>query len=298
MNCPSHCVIFKHMNPSYNDLPIRMADFGILHRNEISGALNGLLRVRKFSQDDAHIFCMMSQIEEEINSFFDFLDYVYNKFNLKYKVELSTRPDKFIGEIEKWDYAEDILKKCITRYDKWELNEGDGAFYGPKIDFTVIDTLGRKQQCGTIQLDFNLPSEGRFNLKYKTEESYEQPVMIHRAILGSIERFIAVMLESTQGEIPFIVSPRQISIIPVSQHYIDYAEEVKGKILKLKPDLNIEIDKSDNTLNKKIRNSEILHFNYTIVVGKKEEKNKTINIRNRIGVIGEMYIEGFISFME
>ena len=298
MNCPSHCIIFKHMSPSYNDLPIRMADFGILHRNELSGALNGLLRVRKFSQDDAHIFCMMDQIESEMESFFDFLDYVYKQFGLDYEVELSTRPEEFIGDIEKWNYAEDILKKCIKRFVKWEINEGDGAFYGPKIDFTIIDSLGRKQQCGTIQLDFNLPSEDRFNLKYKTNDSehpYEQPVMIHRAILGSIERFIAVMLENTQGELPFFVSPRQICIIPVSEHYLDYAKGIKEEFLKNNNDLSVEVDESDNTLKKKIRNAEIFHFNYIIVVGKKEKENKTINIRDRNGVIGEKQIEEFVN---
>ena len=300
MNCPSHCIIFKHMNPSYNDLPIRMADFGILHRNELSGALHGLTRVIKFSQDDAHIFCMMNQIETEINSFFDFIDYVYNKFGLEYEVELSTRPPEFIGDIEKWNQAEEILRNCMSRFDKWDIHEGEGAFYGPKIDFTIIDSIGRKQQCGTIQLDFNLPSDNRFNLKYRTdctECPFEQPVMIHRAIYGSIERFISIMLESNQGNIPFFVSPRQISIISVSVHYLEYAKEIKKKLLEYNDELCVEVDESDNTLQKKIRNSEILHFNYILVVGKKEEQNRTMNIRTNNEKIGEKTIDEFISIL-
>ena len=290
MNCPSHCILFDKMSLSYRDLPIRLADFGVLHRNEVHGALTGLTRVRRFCQDDAHIFCRISQIEEEIKGVIDFIKYVYDKFEMKFSVGLSTRPEKYIGDLEIWNKAESILKDIITVFDDYHINEGDGAFYGPKLDFTVIDTLNRKHQLATIQLDFNLPE--RFNLKYKSEDSYERPVMIHRAILGSIERFIAILLESKQGKIPFFVSPRQVAILTIndSEDLVNYAYEIKKKL----NDANIKyIDYIDEkeTIPKKILNAEILHYNYIIVLGKKELANKTINVRS----IGEIKIDDFIN---
>ncbi len=289
-NCPSHCLLFNKMSLSYRDLPIRLADFGVLHRNEVHGALTGLTRVRRFCQDDAHIFCRMSQIEEEIKGVIDFIKYIYDKFEMKFSVGLSTRPEQYIGDLENWNKAEEILKNIISTFDNHHINEGDGAFYGPKLDFTVIDTLNRKHQLATIQLDFNLPE--RFNLEFKAEEGYERPVMIHRAILGSIERFIAILLESKQGDIPFFVSPRQIAILTVndSEDLIEYAKEIKKEFNQHHIKYVDYIDDKE-TISKKILNTEVLHYNYIIVLGKKELKNNTINVRG----IGEIKLEDFIN---
>ena len=290
MNCPGHCIIFKHLFPSYKELPIRLSDFGALHRNELSGALTGLTRVRRFQQDDAHIFCTLEQVDKEIEDYLLFLKKVYNKFNFDFKVELSTRPDKYIGELENWDRAEEILKSKIKTFKNWEINEGDGAFYGPKIDVKIKDSLKREHQCGTVQLDFNLPN--RFDLKFANEnDGFECPVLIHRAIFGSFERFIAILLEHTNGKIPFFVSPRQICIIPVSIKYLSYAEKINEKFA----DYCTYIDDSSNTLNKKIRNAEKLRFNYIFVVGEQEEDNNTINIRKGNKRVGVMLIDDVLN---
>ncbi len=290
-NCPSHCMIFKHVLPSYKDLPLRLADFGVLHRNEFHGALRGLTRVRKFCQDDAHIFCRMDQIEKEIGDVIDFIKLIYTKFNFKFSVGLSTRPAQSIGSDEVWNKAEEILNRLIKDFSEYHINEGDGAFYGPKLDFTVTDTLGRKHQLGTIQLDFNLPE--RFDLTYQNDKSdYERPVIIHRAILGSVERFIALILENGQGDIPFFVSPRQVIIIPVSvkPDIMEYCGKVK-KVLLDNNIKQIEVDDSSETLQKKIANSEVLHWNYIIVIGKKEIQNNSVNVRG----LGELSIGEFIN---
>ena len=284
MNCPGHCMIFKHMLPSYKELPIRLADFGALHRNELSGTLTGLTRVRRFQQDDGHIFCMLSQVGKEIEDFLDLLNDIYLKFNFSFHVELSTRPDKYIGSIENWDKAETILEDKIKKFSKWNINKGDGAFYGPKIDVKVKDSLNREHQCGTIQLDFNLPE--RFDLKYVGEESLERPILIHRAILGSFERFIAILLEHTNGKLPFWLSPRQICIIPVSLNFLNYAKSVKNNF----DEYEIVLDDSTNTLNKKIRSAEKLKFNYIFVVGEQEEESNTINVRKMNKNIGQKSI--------
>lgn len=289
MNCPGHCMIFKHMLPSYKELPIRLADFGALHRNELSGALTGLTRVRKFQQDDGHIFCMLNQVGKEIEDFLDLLNDIYLKFNFSFEVELSTRPEKFIGSIENWDKAETILEDKIKKFSKWNINKGDGAFYGPKIDVKVKDSLNREHQCGTIQLDFNLPE--RFDLKYVGEESLERPILIHRAILGSFERFIAILLEHTNGKLPFWLSPRQICIIPVSLNFLNYAKSVKSNF----DEYEIVLDDSTNTLNKKIRSAEKLKFNYIFVVGEQEEENNTINVRKMNKNIGQKTIDEMLN---
>ena len=283
MNCPGHCMMFKHVLPSYRELPVRWADFGVLHRNELSGALTGLTRVRRFQQDDAHIFCMLDQVDKEIEDFLSFLDKVYSSFGFDFEVELSTRPEKYIGELENWNKAEEILENKIKVFNNWKINKGDGAFYGPKIDVKIRDSLKREHQCGTIQLDFNLPE--RFDLKYVSEnEGHERPVLIHRAIFGSFERFIAILLEHTKGKLPFWVSPRQICIVPVNLKYLTYAQSVKEKYNKY----DIIIDDSTNTLNKKIRSAEKLCFNYIFVVGEKEEETNTINVRKLNKNIGEL----------
>lgn len=290
MNCPSHCLMFKHMNLSYRDLPLRLADFGVLHRNEFHGALKGLTRVRKFSQDDAHIFCRMSQIEQEITNTIQFIKFIYDKFNMEFKVGLSTRPEQYIGTIELWDDCEKILNNLLIKnFDKYEINDGDGSFYGPKMDFKVLDSIGREHQLATIQLDFNLPE--RFKLEFRSEDGYEQPVMIHRAILGSIERFIAILLESGQGNIPLFVSPRQVAILTVNDNkdMLDYALVVKDKLNKSGIKY-VDVVSEKDTISKKILNTEVLHYNYIVVIGNKEIKNNTINIRR----LGEMSTNEFI----
>lgn len=220
MNCPGHCLMFGHRERSYRELPIRMADFGVLHRNEASGALSGLTRVRRFQQDDAHIFCMPEQIESEIRGVFDFIEAVYKPLGFEYKLKLSTRPEKYLGEVEVWNNAEKVLASALDAFvpGQWSINEGDGAFYGPKIDITILDALKRSHQCATIQLDFQLPL--RFDLTYRGADDaagvISRPVMIHRAILGSLERFMGILTEHTAGRWPFWLSPRQVMVIPVA----------------------------------------------------------------------------------
>ncbi|KDQ50940.1 hypothetical protein JAAARDRAFT_41579 [Jaapia argillacea MUCL 33604] len=286
MNCPGHCLIFDSRDRSYKELPIRMAEFGIIHRNEASGALTGLTRVRRFVQDDTHIFCMPSQIEEEIGTLFDFMEHIYGLFGFEFRLELSTRPDNYLGTIEAWDEAEAQLSKALDKYHpgKWELNPGDGAFYGPKIDITIRDALRRSFQCATIQLDFQLPE--RFNLKYRSAEEAtnadkppSRPVMIHRAILGSMERFIAIVTEHFAGKWPFWLSPRQVLVIPVSIPYKDYAAEVAECLSAA--GLFADVDNGENTLQKKIRNGEIAQYNFILVVGQEEVDSGSVNVRNR-----------------
>ncbi|CAG8448725.1 11683_t:CDS:10 [Acaulospora colombiana] len=283
MNCPGHCLMFKHRDRSYRELPIRFADFGVLHRNELSGALAGLTRVRRFQQDDAHIFCRQDQVEEEINSALEFLKYVYGIFGFTFQLKLSTRPEKYLGTVEVWDQAEKKLEDALNKFgEPWELNPGDGAFYGPKIDITISDALKRKHQCATLQLDFQLPE--RFGLEYRTQtsdedQSYARPVMIHRAILGSVERMIAVLTESFGGKWPFWLSPRQIMIIPVANSFGDYVKKVANACFDA--GLYVETDLGESTLNKKIRNAEVAQFNFIFVVGAEEETTNSVNIRNR-----------------
>lgn len=228
MNCPSHCLMFAHRSRSYRELPIRLADFGVLHRNELHGALTGLTRVRRFQQDDAHIFCAPSQIEAEIKSCLEFMEHVYGIFGFDFTLELSTRPEKFLGEIEFWNKAEDQLRDVLNSFGRpWKLNPGDGAFYGPKIDIHIRDALQRSHQCATIQLDFQLPI--RFKLDYMSGSSadgtpeLERPVIIHRAILGSVERMFGILTEHTAGKWPLWLSSRQVIIISIMQAYEPYA---------------------------------------------------------------------------
>uniref|UniRef100_A0A8C8BM94 threonine--tRNA ligase n=1 Tax=Otus sunia TaxID=257818 RepID=A0A8C8BM94_9STRI len=247
MNCPGHCLMFDHRPRSWRELPLRLADFGVLHRNELSGALTGLTRVRRFQQDDAHIFCAMEQIEEEIKSCLQFLRTVYDVFGFSFKLNLSTRPEKYLGDIEVWNQAEKQLENSLNDFgEKWELNPGDGAFYGPKIDIQIKDAIGRYHQCATIQLDFQLPV--RFNL------TFTRPVIIHRAILGSVERMIAILTENYGGK---------------WQHFHDAG---------LMADVDVD---PGCTLNKKIRNAQLAQYNFILVVGEKEKASGTVNIRTR-----------------
>ncbi|KAF3908689.1 hypothetical protein AA313_de0208706 [Arthrobotrys entomopaga] len=293
MNCPGHCVIFGHRERSYRELPWRVADFGVLHRNEASGALTGLTRVRRFQQDDTHIFCSKDQVNQEIMGLFDFLKTVYGRLGFTFKLNLSTRPDKFLGEVETWNNAEAQLTTALDAFSaesgsKWELNPGDGAFYGPKIDITISDALRREFQCATIQLDFQLPQQ--FNLRFNTGKShkneageeisvYEKPVMLHRAIYGSFERFTAILTEHFAGKWPFWLSPRQILILPVTPSNNDYVLELK-KIFH-EAGFYVDVDVSGNTMKKKILQGQMHQYNFTFVVGAEEAKNRAVNVRDR-----------------
>lgn len=292
MNCPGHCLLFGHRERSYRELPWRVADFGVIHRNEFSGALTGLTRVRRFQQDDTHIFCTPDQVKQEIHGLFDFLKQVYGIFGFTFKLKLSTRPDKYVGDLDTWNNAENQLQTALEEFtaaggSQWELNPGDGAFYGPKIDITISDALRRDFQCATIQLDFQLPQ--RFKLEYTTGEAanadgkevshYARPVMIHRAIFGSLERFIAILTEHFAGRWPFWLSPRQVLVIPVMVAAYDYAAEVQ-KLLRAEG-FHCDVDLSGNTMPKKIRTGQLQGYNFVFVVGAEEQNARAVNIRNR-----------------
>ncbi|KAL9271338.1 Threonine--tRNA ligase, mitochondrial 1-like protein [Drosera capensis] len=280
MNCPGHCLIFDHRVRSYRELPLRMADFGVLHRNEASGALTGLTRVRRFQQDDAHIFCRESQVKDEVMGVLEFIRYVYDIFGFTFELKLSTRPEKFLGDLETWEKAEAALTVALNDSGKlWQLNEGDGAFYGPKIDISVSDALNRKFQCATLQLDFQLPS--RFNLSYSAEDEAkrERPVMIHRAILGSVERMLAILLEHYKGKWPFWLSPRQAIVCTVSEKSEAYAVQVHDQIHAA--GYYVDIDTSDKTVNKKVREAQLAQYNYILVVGEKDAEKRVVTVRIR-----------------
>ncbi|XP_072108588.1 threonine--tRNA ligase 1, cytoplasmic [Mobula birostris] len=281
MNCPGHCLMFDHRPRSWRELPLRYADFGVLHRNELSGALTGLTRVRRFQQDDAHIFCTMEQIESEIKGCLDFLRAVYDAFGFTFKLELSTRPEKFLGDIEVWNTAEKQLENSLNAFgEKWSLNPGDGAFYGPKIDIKIKDAIGRYHQCATIQLDFQLPI--RFNLTYVSPDGGEQnrPVIIHRAILGSVERMIAILTENYGGKWPLWLSPRQVMVVPVGPTCEEYAQKVQRQFHDAGLMSDVDLDQG-STLNKKIRNAQLAQYNFILVVGEKEKGSEMVNVRTR-----------------
>lgn len=292
MNCPGHCLMFDHRPRSWRELPLRMADFGVLHRNELSGALTGLTRVRRFQQDDAHIFCSMEQIEEEIKGCLDFLRTVYDVFGFTFKLNLSTRPEKFLGDPQIWDQAEKQLENSLNNFgEKWILNPGDGAFYGPKIDIQIKDAIGRYHQCATIQLDFQLPI--RFNLSFVSHDGDDKrrPVIIHRAILGSVERMIAILTENYGGKWPLWLSPRQVMVVPVGPTCEEYAQKVQQEfhIAGLMSDVDLD---PGCTLNKKIRNAQLSQYNFILVVGEKEKTSNTVNVRTRDNKVhGERSVE-------
>ncbi|KKA28045.1 hypothetical protein TD95_001539, partial [Thielaviopsis punctulata] len=329
MNCPSHALMFGHRERSHRELPWRVADFGVLHRNEASGALSGLTRVRRFQQDDAHIFCREDQIKDEISQLFDFFSDMYGLLGFTFKLNLSTRPEKFLGEIATWDRAETMLKEaldefCAQQNSSWVLNEGDGAFYGPKIDIQVFDSLKRAWQTATIQLDFMNPLN--FNLEYHTDAKVEdvsvekaakeaaaapaaapaaagaegekektetkkwafrkalspgcaRPVMIHRAMAGSIERFTGILCEHFAGKWPFWISPRQIMVIPVGKGFFSYAEEVRQIFHDAKT--FVDVDLSGETLQKKVRKAQLAQYNFIFIVGDEEMRGRQVNVRYR-----------------
>jgi len=294
MNCPFHIKIYKSEIRSYKELPIKLAELGTVYRYEKSGVLHGLTRVRGFTQDDAHIWCTQEQLNQEIeklteHGFKMLKDFGFKEENLD--IYLSTQPKKHIGDNKIWDKATRALKQTLNKLKvKYEIDEGGGAFYGPKIDIKIKDSLGRPWQCTTIQVDFNLPE--KFDMNYIDKSGKKQrPIMIHRALLGAIERFVGVLIEHYAGAFPLWLSPVQISIIPVSEKHIKYAEEINKKLESFRT----EIQKQDETLSKKIRNAETQKIPYVIVVGDKEKQNKTIRIRTREeGDIGETKINPFI----
>ena len=279
MNCVGHIKVYQSEIRSYRDLPLKFFEYGVVHRHEKSGVLHGLFRVREFTQDDAHLFCMPNQIKENVYEILDFVDKIMNAFGFSYEMEISTKPTKAVGDDEVWEIATKALKDALDEKGlKYGIDEGGGAFYGPKIDIKITDALKRKWQCGTIQVDFNLPA--RFNLEYIDENNErKQPVMLHRAILGSFERFIGILLEHTAGELPFWIAPTQVVIIPINDTHLDYAKEIYAKLL----DMNIdsEIFSKNDTLNKKIRNAEKQRVPMIIVLGDNEVANKGVALRDR-----------------
>lgn len=279
MNCPSHCLIFKSRTRSHRELPIRYADFGMLHRNELAGALTGLTRVRRFQQDDAHIFCSEEQVEDEIAGCLDMMKSVYELLGLDYSFELSTRPEQRMGSDEQWDQAEGALRSALQSTEhEWTVNEGDGAFYGPKIDVRVRDRQQRSHQLATVQLDFQLPI--RFGLQFQGEDEHlHTPVIVHRAVLGSLERCLALLIEHTAGKWPFWLSPRQAAVMPISEAQTGYAQ----KVLRLLNNHGFyaELDDSPVTLQRRIRKAEVSQFNYILIVGKQEEAASTVSVREK-----------------
>ena len=282
MNCPCHIVLFNSQLITYKDLPLRYSEFGKCHRYEPSGALNGLFRVRGFTQDDAHIFCTGEQIYDVCNETTLLIERVYKRFGFeKVKYNISTKPEKSIGTQESWDNAEDQLKKVLSDNGKeFNILDGEGAFYGPKIEFTLEDSLGREWQCGTIQIDFNLPE--RLGAKYKDKDDKNQtPIMIHRAVVGSLERFIAIILENTNGWLPLFITPIQLAILPVSEKFIEHCNKLNQQLIEL--GVRTIIDASDNKLGYKIRNSISKKIPYSLVIGDKELESGTYNIRSKKG---------------
>ncbi|MDD2378197.1 MAG: threonine--tRNA ligase, partial [Bacilli bacterium] len=279
MNCPGGILVFKNTLHSYKELPLRMGELGLVHRHEASGALNGLFRVRNFTQDDAHIFMRESQIEEEIIRLINFIDRMYKVFGLDYSIELSTRPEeKYIGAIEVWDRAEAALQSaCVKAGKSWKVNPGDGAFYGPKLDFHVKDSIGRVWQCGTIQLDLNLPE--RFDLTYvEADGTKQRPIMLHRVIYGSLERFIGILIEHYAGSFPLWLSPVQVNILPVNNDaHNGYAEEVKQLLEDNK--IRVNLDNRDEKISYRMRESQVNKIPYTLILGDKEVNDKLISYR-------------------
>jgi threonyl-tRNA synthetase len=295
MNCPGGMLVYKTQIRSYRDLPLRMAERGIVHRHERSGALHGLMRVRCFTQDDAHLYCTPDQVRQEVIGVMDLCDYIYKTvFGFNYKVELSTRPENSMGEAEQWEEAEAALKEALeSSGTPYRINEGDGAFYGPKIDFHLEDCIGRTWQCGTIQLDFQMPE--RFDLTYIGPDGKEhRPVMLHRTILGSVERFFGILIENYAGAFPFWIAPVQVKLIPI-QNQGPHEEYVKELAETFKAwGLRVEIDNRDEKLGKRIRDAQMQKVPYMIVIGDKEVESRVVAVRERSkGDLGSMSLEEF-----
>ena len=295
MNCPFHILIYQANRYSYRSLPLRLAELGTVYRKEKSGALSGLTRVQGFTQDDAHIFCTPEQLVDEINGVIDFVADTMKIFNMEFEVELSTRPESFVGEIENWNRAEAGLKEAMDRRGmKYDINEGDGAFYGPKIDFKVKDAIGRTWQCATIQLDFNLPA--RFDIKYQDKDGQlKTPLMLHRVIFGSMERFHGILIEHYAGAFPTWLAPTQVAIVPISnEKHIDFAEQVYKKMRD--KGIRVNLDDRSESMNYKIRESlQDKKIPYVCVIGDKEIESNSVAVRARgIGQVGTLSVDEFI----
>ncbi|MGN0496476.1 MAG: threonine--tRNA ligase [Lachnospiraceae bacterium] len=296
MNCPGGMLVYKLEPRSYRDFPMRIGELGLVHRHEKSGALHGLMRVRCFTQDDAHIFMTKEQIQDEIANVIRLIDEVYQKFGFKYHVELSTRPNDSIGSDEDWELATNSLKNALNQLGiAYVVNEGDGAFYGPKIDFHLEDSIGRTWQCGTIQLDFQLPQ--RFKAEYIGKDGEKhRPIMIHRVVFGSVERFIGILIEHYAGKFPLWLSPVQVKILAISNKYIEYAKEVE-KILEEKG-FRCELDDRDEKIGYKIRSARMERIPYILVVGEKENSDNSVSVRKRDeGDLGNISLDAFISML-
>ena len=299
MNCPGSILTYKSHLFSYRDLPLRWAEMGQVHRHELSGALHGLMRVRTFTQDDAHLYVLPSQVKDELIGVIELADYVYSIFNFKYHVELSTRPENSMGTQEQWDIATNGLIAALEEKN-YIVNEGDGAFYGPKIDFHLQDAIGRTWQCGTIQLDFQMPE--RFDIHYIDNNNEKQrPVMLHRTIFGSIERFIGILIEHFAGKFPLWLSPVQVKILPISDKFADYAYEVQKELKNL--GIRVNVDARAEKIGFKIREAQLEKVPYMLVIGEKEVENNTIAVRSRdLGDLGSMkkeeVIEKFVKEIE
>ena len=293
MNCPGGMMVYQSQPHSYRDLPLRVGELGLVHRHELSGALHGLFRVRCFTQDDAHLFMTPEQLKEELKGVVRLFDEVYSVFGLSYKIELSTMPEDHIGTVEQWEHNQDILKEAITEMGKdYEVNEGDGAFYGPKLDFHLADSLGRTWQCGTVQLDSQLPE--RFELEYIGEDGQKhRPVMLHRVVLGSIERFIGVITEHFAGKFPLWLSPVQAVILPIAERHHAYAQQLQQQLEAA--GLRVECDTRSEKIGYKIREAQLQKTPYMLVVGDKEQEDGTVSVRHRKdGDLGSMALQAFI----
>ncbi len=293
MNCPGNILIYKEKLHSYKEFPLRIGEFGLVHRHELSGVLAGLFRVRSFVQDDAHIYCTNEQIKDEVINMIKLTDRIYNTFGLKYHVELSTRPEKYIGTAKMWKTAERALEDALKKIKiDYKVNKGDGAFYGPKIDFHVKDCLGRTWQCGTIQLDFAMPE--KFKLTYEGKDGRKhRPVMLHRTIIGSLERFMGILIEHYAGKFPLWLSPVQVVLVTVTDKCVKYAkiveEELKDK------NIRVELDSRSESIGRKVRDAQLKKINFIITIGEKEVKNKTLAVREDNKIKFGVKIDNFIS---
>ena len=298
MNCPFHLLIYKNQGKSYRDLPIRWAELGTVYRYERSGVLHGLLRVRGFTQDDAHIFCRKEQAQDEIIRCLDFTLFILNTFGFSnYEIYLSTRPEKFVGTVENWELATDALRAALEQQElEYQIDPGEGVFYGPKIDIKIKDVLDRSWQCTTIQVDFNEPE--RFDITYRGEDGKDhRPIMIHRALMGSLERFFGTLIEHYGGAFPVWLSPVQVTILPITDSQLEYAEEIKQKLIE--KNIRIKVDDRNEKVGFKIREAEIQKIPYMIIVGEKEVINKNISVRKRKeGDLGQSEIEDFIKKLQ
>lgn len=292
MNCPGGILVYKTKMHSYKELPIKMGEIGLVHRHELSGVLSGLFRVRAFHQDDAHIFCTEEQIKHEVQAMIDLFDKVYSQFGLTFHVELSTKPEKAMGAPKLWEKAESSLADAMKdKGMKFKINPGEGAFYGPKLDFHLNDALGRTWQCGTIQLDFQMPQ--KFDLSYEgSDGTKHQPVMLHRVVYGSIERFIGILVEHYAGKFPVWLSPVQVSIITVADRHLEFAEKLKEEMFEV--NIRVELDSRQESIGKKVRDAQALKIPYVVTIGDREIKSKELAVRTRDGKIENYKKEDFI----